>query len=362
MSGPGDEENAPGEELDPEHVPEPERTPGDEESGGEPQAQAAEQESAPDAEPEPEIRPEAGIHPGFGAAAPFDARSGFDSSGTDEFGEDSPTWGAADPDFDRMLRDRIGHVEPLPTPPFAFERVLLSGRRRRARKLWAGATAAALVVMAGTAGTTVALHSGQSTNLGVASGPSNTTVLVPTDTASSATPTAAASPSPSPSASPSQSSTPSSTVLPSATSAATPQCHSTDLNPSAKTESVSGTTATLLVVLTNTSGHDCTTDGYPGLQFAPAGGSPLQAVTETRVSTGLKHRVTVPAGGTVTSTVTYQTLTADATPQSVCYTPSVYVLVIPPNEQEQVMGTITGGPVTVCANGAVSLTPLVAGS
>ena len=33
---------------------------------------------------------------------PFDL-----SASADEFGEDSPTWGAADPDFDRMLRDHF---------------------------------------------------------------------------------------------------------------------------------------------------------------------------------------------------------------------------------------------------------------
>ena len=38
------------------------------------------------------------------------------------------------------------------------------------------------------------------------------------------------------------------------------------------------------------------------------------------------------------------------------------MLIIPPNQQDQLMATITGGPITVCANGAVSLTPLVPGS
>lgn len=281
---------------------------------------------------------------------------------TDEFDENSPTWGAADPDFDRMLRDRIGPVEPMATPPFAFERVLLSGRRRRARKLWAGAAAAAFVVMAGTAGTTVALNSGRSSDLAVTDSPSSSPLQGPSPSAQpSVTPDASASPSPSASSDASASAgAPASAPAPSATSATVPQCDSTDLNPSATTLPGSGgSSATLLLVLTNTSGHSCTTDGYPGLQFAPDGGSPLQSVVETRTSAGLKRQITVPPNGTVSSVVTYQTTASDA---GGCYTPSAYVLVIPPNEQTQVMATIKGGPITVCASGAVSLTPLVSGS
>lgn len=290
------------------------------------------------------------------------AEESFDASAEtgDEFGEASATWGAADPDFDRMLRDRIGPVAPMPTPAYAFERVLMAGRRRRARKLWAGASAAALVVMAGTAGTTVALNAGKSGNLPTAGSNSSSSVVVaPTPTAVPFTSAAAASPSPSASPTPSASTA---SALPSASAATTANCLSTDLNPSSVAKAGSGTSATLVVTFTNTSGHPCITDGYPGLEFAPASGSPLQPVTESRVSPKLKRQLTVPANGTVSTLVTYQTVAAGATPGADCYTPSVYVLVIPPNQQNQLMAPITGGPITVCDQGSVSLTPLVAGS
>jgi hypothetical protein len=292
-----------------------------------------------------------------------DERENPNARSSDEFGEDSLTWGAADPDFDRLLRDRIGPVAPMPTPPFAFERVLMAGRRRRARKLWTGAAAAAFVVMAGTAGATVALNSGHSTGLATAgTGPSSSSLL-PSPAASS-TPSATTGPSASstPSASPSASAS-SGSASPSGTPAVTPQCHSVDLNPSATVQAGSdGTSATLLLVLTNTSGHPCTTFGYPGLEFEPAGGSPLQPVTEARVEENLKAEVTVPPNGTVSSLVTYQTTASSATLPPGCYPPSAYVLVIPPNEQAQAMGTIKNGPITICGNGAVSLSPLVPGS
>lgn len=286
----------------------------------------------------------------------------FDSAAEtgDEFGEASATWGAADPDFDRMLRDRIGPVDPMPTPAYAFERVLMAGRRRRARKLWAGASAAALVVMAGTAGTTVALNAGNSGGIPTAgSGSSSNIVVQPSPSAVPFSETAVVSPSPSASPTPSAST---SAAAPTASTTTTPNCLSTDLNPTGVAKAGSGTSATLVVTLTNTSGHPCITDGYPGVEFAPAGGSPLQSATETRVSPKLKHQLTVAPKGTVSTLVTYQTVAAGATPGADCYTPSAYVLVIPPNQQNQLMAPITGGPITVCAEGAVSLTPLVAGS
>ena len=193
-----------------------------------------------------------------------------------------------------------------------------------------------------------------------AAAPSNSTVQLASTQAVAPVTSAAASPSPSASSSPSVAA---STVAPSASSATTPQCLSTDLNATSVAKAgSSGTSATLVVALKNTSGHPCITEGYPGLEFAPANGTPLQPVIETRVSAGLKRQLTVAANATVSTLVTYQTTASGATPGADCYTPSVYVLIIPPNQQDQLMATITGGPITVCANGAVSLTPLVPGS
>ncbi len=71
---------------------------------------------------------------------PFDPEETENGSGRepeDPFGDNSMTWGAAEPEFDRMLWERIGPAPDMPTPAYAFERVLVAGRRRRARKVWA---------------------------------------------------------------------------------------------------------------------------------------------------------------------------------------------------------------------------------
>ena len=111
----------------------------------------------------------------------------------EQLDQNSMTWGTVDPDFDEVFRERLGPLPIMPTPPYAFERVLVSGRRRRARKVWAGAAAAAFVVMAGTAGTTVVLH-GNSAN-GPVIGPAGTSTSPATTAAASHTPSASPTPS-----------------------------------------------------------------------------------------------------------------------------------------------------------------------
>jgi hypothetical protein len=288
---------------------------------------------------------------------------GFESPGADdEFGENSLTWGTADPDFDRMLRDRIGVIEPLPTPAFAFERVLMAGRRRRARKLWAGATAAALVVMAGTAGTTVALNTGRATNLGAAGGPSSGTILMSATQAPlpSATDSGTSQPSPSASVSPSASA---STPTPSATATAVPQCASDTftLTVSAIASTPGATADELLIVLTNTSGHPCTTIGYPGLQLETDSGQ-LQSTSVTRLDRGSAKHLTVQAEQSVSTKATFTPGAQNATGSPDCALPSYALAVIPPNEKQQIVQSISGGPITVCGKGVLAAGPLVLGA
>ena len=128
--------------------------------------------------------------------APFDPDETHDAvPDPDPFDDNSLTWGSVDPDFDELFRERLGPLPLMPTPPYAFERVLVAGRRRRARKVWTGAAAAAFVVMVGTAGTTVALHGGSSgPTIGAAQPGQSTSAAAAKSPSASAPPSTSASP------------------------------------------------------------------------------------------------------------------------------------------------------------------------
>ena len=298
--------------------------------------------------------------------APFDPDETHDGNENTEHNlfddPNSMTWGSADPDFDAMLRERLGPMPPMPTPPYAFERVLVAGRRRRARKVWSGAAAAAFVVMAGTAGTTVAL-SGHSTSGGQAisaAGPGSTSASK-SAAATSLSPSATPSPSASASATTAGTSTPSAaataTASPSDTSV--PECASDSFTLTVTNANSSNNE--LLIVLTNTSGHACTTYGYPGLQLETSAGQ-LQSTTVTRVNKSSVKHLTVPANQSISTIATFAVLTGTATSGAGCGMPSYSLAVIPPNQKQQIVQTITGGPVTVCGNGVLDTNPLVLGS
>jgi hypothetical protein len=274
----------------------------------------------------------------------------------------SATWGAGDPDFDQMLRERLGPLPTMPTPPYAFERVLVAGRRRRARKVWTGAAAAALVVMAGTAGTTVAINSGRTG--GTAIGEANSGAASSGAAATSAAPSATPTPSPTPSATASASVTaaPATADTPSA-SPSIPECASDTFTLSVSTTgAASGTSSgALLIVLTNTSGHPCLTYGFPGLQLETQAGQ-LQSTTVTRIDKSSAQHLTVPANESVSTTATFTAQADGATTGVGCGLPSYSLAVIPPNQKQQIVQTISGGPITVCGNGVLDTKPLVLGS
>ena len=303
--------------------------------------------------------------------APFDPEETHDGSENDDpFGENSMTWGAADPDFDQLLRERIGRLEPMSTPPYAFERVLLAGRRRRARKVWSIGAAAAFVVMAGTAGTTVALHGatpgGGTTLPPAATGGNSASMKAPAVTLSSV-PTPSPSKSPSPSASPTPSAVTSSAAAVVATAPATqagvPQCHSDDLQLTVSLQPGGNNIDSLLIVLRNNSGHTCTVFGFPGLQTETQG-SQLQDTKVIRQSASSAQTLTLSQGDSVSTIAEFNTPTATSTasPAADCGAPSYYLAVIPPNEQSQIVAPIQGGPVTVCSNGDMDAVPFTTGS
>ncbi|HET9170306.1 MAG TPA: DUF4232 domain-containing protein [Actinospica sp.] len=296
--------------------------------------------------------------------SPFDPEETHDGNESTEHhlfdDPNSLTWGAADPDFDALLRERLGPLPTMPTPPYAFERVLVAGRRRRARKVWAGAAAAAFVVMAGTAGTTVAFS---------AHGSSGGAVIGEGNSGSASTSGAASSASASASATPSVSASPSATAAPSSAVAATtsspsptesiPECASDTFT--LAVTNANSVNDELLIVLTNTSGHSCTTYGYPGLQLETESGQ-LQSTTVTRVNKSAVEHLTVGANQTISTIATFSVETGSATAGAGCLMPSYSLAVIPPNQKQQIVATISGGPVTVCGNGVLDTPPLVMGS
>ena len=275
----------------------------------------------------------------------------------------SMTWGSVDPDFDESFRERLGPLPIMPTPPYAFERVLVAGRRRRARKVWSGAAAAAFVVMAGTAGTTVALNGGSSAS-GPTIGPAGTRTTVSSPAVSPSASPAATTPTPSAAATTAAGSTTSAAGAgaptgSATTSSGTPWCESDNFQLTVSTQSTgSATTAELVIVLTNTSGHTCTTYGFPGLELETQSGQ-LQSTTVTREKASSVQKLTVPAGDSISTTPTYTVSTAAETGASDCGAPSYYLAVIPPNEQTQIVEPIEGAPITVCGSGELDTDPFV---
>lgn len=296
--------------------------------------------------------------------APFDPEETHDGSEHEDRLFDDPnsmTWGSADPDFDDLLRERLGPLPVMPTPPYAFERVLVAGRRRRARKVWSGAAAAAFVVMAGTAGTTVALHGGGSG--GATIGAANTPGTSATVSVASASPSTSATPSPSASATSQPPTTAASAASPS-DSSSIPQCASDSFKLTVSTApNSSGDTADeLIIVLTNTSGHACTTFGYPGLELETQS-EQLQSTTVNRIGTSAVKHLTVQANESISTTATFTAAAnSGSTTGAGCGAPSYYLAVIPPDQKVQIVQPITGGPVTVCGDGSLDTTPFVPGA
>ena len=288
--------------------------------------------------------------------APFDPDETHGNGHDEEMLDaNSMTWGSVDPDFDELFRERLGPLPVMPTPPYAFERVLVAGRRRRARKVWAGAAAAVFVVMAGTAGTTVALN-GASSPGGPTIGEAHSGPAASSLSASSSPSVSAPKPSPSkPAPTTAGGNTPTAAAgVPNAStstsaSPSTPWCQSSDFQLAVSAQpATSGAVAdTLLIVLTNSSGHTCTTYGFPGLELETQSEQD-QSTQVTREKTGSVQTLTVASGASISTTATYTAAAPGATSGAACYAPSYYLAVIPPNEKIQIAQPISGGPVTVC--------------
>jgi hypothetical protein len=274
----------------------------------------------------------------------------------DLFGDDLGAWDPDDQLFDLMLRERLGQVPHLPTPPLAFERVLVAGRRQRTRKVWAVGAAAALVVVAGTASTTVVLR-----------GPSSSASALPPAVSVSQGTTqtpgaAAASPSTAPSATSvyakSLASGPASASAqafgaaqaPTPTSTSVPQCHSDDLQLTVSVTYGGNNVGEFLIVLRDNSGHPCTISGYAaGLQTETQSQQP-QTTKIVQQGQQQVQLVTLAQGQSAStlSEFTFGTTSSTASPAPNCNAPTYYLAVIPPSEQTQLVAPITGGPASLC--------------
>lgn len=166
-------------------------------------------------------------------------------------------------------------------------------------------------------------------------------------------------------------------TLPASTSAATPtvtanaagantppMCSTNDLSGyvSIVPNSAGAGNELMNVKLTNTSGHTCTIYGYPGflLEDQHQSGLPTNVVrSNTPVST-----VTVPNGGSAATTVRFDfdvPGTGDAT-TGPCQPESYYMEITPPDQTTQLVAQISGGPVTVCQSGEMTVMPFVSGA
>ena len=268
--------------------------------------------------------------------APFDPDETRGGSGDDVFGEDSGTWGVDDPVFDMMLRERIGQTPVLPTPPYAFERVLVAGRRHRARKVWA-VGAAVLVVLAGTAGTTAALRGA------TVGGGSPLPPAVAVSQAATPTPSAPAS-------------TPGSAP----TRPSVPQCQSADLQLTASAELGGSDLADLNLGLRNISAHTCTVDGFPGLTTEAEDRQP-QTTRVTEDDNEPPQELTVAPGHVVSAVDEYEyALPASAASGVACGAPAYYLVLTLPNERTPLVASIENGPMTVCGSHGIDDTPFFA--
>jgi hypothetical protein len=125
---------------------------------------------------------------------------------------------------------------------------------------------------------------------------------------------------------------------------------------------VAGTVGDMVtVVLTNQSGHTCTTYGYPGLETETQSQQD-QSTTVERNKTSPVQTLTVPSGASISTSATFASATGSGTVGAGCGAPSYYLAVIPPNEQTQIVAPISGGPVTVCGNGVLEADPFVMGT
>ncbi len=170
------------------------------------------------------------------------------------------------------------------------------------------------------------------------------------------------------------SSSPSVVTLPSGTASASsgaspsasgpPRCHTTDLSPSVSIvpNSQAAGHELMNIRLTNTSGRTCTVFGFPGMMLEDTNQSG-QATNVVRDHTVTPAHLTVPDGGSVATTAQFDfdVPAADEPPTGNCEAPSVYMQITPPDETTQLSATITGGPVTVCEHGKLSVLPFVSG-
>jgi uncharacterized protein DUF4232 len=356
---------------------------------------------------------------------PFGETFGSEDSHEDVLGE---TLDGREGLLDGQLRGLIGPVFPLMAPAYGFERVMMRARRRRQRKIMLSATAVltGLAVASGgvllgfrASGNQVQIATGcggwtnlsgrtdLSDHVGDGAGAVDAAAVAPGGLGRGATmqrkyewaiggvltagalaggifagcsntnngngnsasnvPTTSASPAqtggsvvPSPQQTPSLYGAGASPI-----STGPQRCHTNDLSPTVTV--VNGSSAAghqlLNLTLTNTSGRTCTIFGYPGMMLEDQNDSG-QSTTVTRDPAVPKKTITVPNGGSASTTIRFDfDVPGPGEPTTGnCEPPSYSLLITPPDETTQLTAPIGGGPVTVCERGTLDVLPFVSGT
>lgn len=269
-----------------------------------------------------------------------------------------------DPLVDRRLRGLIGPIAPMNAPPSGFERVMLRVRRRRARAAAFRAGGALLAAAAVVSCLYVGIHIGEGTAVPTAACGSGEASCGASQSPAANSPTAPGTNSPAAQNTPSA--VPTSPAKGSASAAKNlPICTTADLTAAASVvpDSQGAGQEELNVVLTNMSTHECTVYGYPGFKLEDMNQAQL-ATTVNRL-TGVPEQVVqlVGQGSGAATTVKFDmdvAGTGDAT-VGPCQPETYYLEITPPDQTTQLITEISGGPVTVCNDGALQVYPFIEG-
>ena len=144
-------------------------------------------------------------------------------------------------------------------------------------------------------------------------------------------------------------------AIPAAASAAPPRCHTADLSARVGAVDAGAGQRSAPLVLTNTSGHTCRTEGYVGLQLATSSGQKLP--TSTSRLSGPTPVVTLKPGQKAVTQLQWTVVATGREPaDGACEGTPSDLLVIAPDETTQTSARWRNGP--VCAGGRFVISPL----
>jgi hypothetical protein len=149
-------------------------------------------------------------------------------------------------------------------------------------------------------------------------------------------------------------------MAPAASAAGGPsECRTADLSVHLKPGSPGAGQRYATVVLTNTSGHNCTVTGYGGLALlgAPGKGVPTEL---RRAPVPEPRTVGLAPGGSARSLLHWTVIPGGNEPGAACEPTAVTVVVTPPGQRTAALRPWSFGP--VCQHGMIDQNAYVAGS